>query len=93
MIQSPVLERVEHVRREFGLDRLTTRVTKVGPKLYVEIEGVIDPTATVADEHRVRQRLLAALDELPYDIWLNVELLPRIDVEATVLRLTPIPSS
>jgi predicted Co/Zn/Cd cation transporter (cation efflux family) len=75
-IRDAVETRVEEVRREFGLAPLTTRLTKVGPKLYVEIEGVIDGHATVDDEHRVRRRLTAALDALPYDIWLNFELLP-----------------
>lgn len=76
-IRDAVETRVEAVRREFGLEPLTTRVTKVGPKLYVEIEGTIDGQATVDDEHRVRRRLLDALDELTYDIWLNLELLPH----------------
>jgi predicted Co/Zn/Cd cation transporter (cation efflux family) len=75
-IRDAVEMRVEEVRHEFGLAPLTTRLTKVGPKLYVEIEGVIDGRATVDDEHRVRQRLTTALDVLPYDIWLNFELLP-----------------
>jgi predicted Co/Zn/Cd cation transporter (cation efflux family) len=76
-IRDAVDERVEAVRQEFGLDSLSTRATKVGPKLYIEIEGPIDGRATIADEHRVRQRAFDLLDELPYDIWLNVELLPR----------------
>ncbi len=76
-IRSAVETQVEAVRGEFGLDPVTTRVTKVGPKLYVEIEGVIDGRTTVDHEHRVRQRLLVALDALPYDVWLNLELLPH----------------
>jgi predicted Co/Zn/Cd cation transporter (cation efflux family) len=75
-IREAVELRVETVRNEFGLDALTTRLTKVGPKLYVEIEGVVDGRTTVDHEHAVRQRLFDALDALPYDIWLNVELLP-----------------
>jgi predicted Co/Zn/Cd cation transporter (cation efflux family) len=76
-IRDGVEAHVESVRRDFDLGPLTSRITKVGPKLYVEIEGWIDPETTVADEHRVRQRIFDALDELPYDIWLNVELLPE----------------
>lgn len=63
-------------RNEFQLDPLTSGVTKVGPKLYVEIEGRVDMHLTIADEHRVRQRLFDLLNELSYDIRLNVELLP-----------------
>ena len=76
-IREDVETRIDSVRNEFGLDPLTSRVTKVGPKLYVEIEGLIDGRATIADEHRVRQRLFDVLDEMSYDIWLNVELLPQ----------------
>jgi predicted Co/Zn/Cd cation transporter (cation efflux family) len=75
-IRDAVETHVESVRHEFGLDPLTIRVTKVGPKLYVEIEGLVDGQTTVENEHRVRERLLVALDALPYDIWLNVELMP-----------------
>jgi predicted Co/Zn/Cd cation transporter (cation efflux family) len=76
-IRDAVESRVDTVRNEFGFDPLTSRVTKVGPKLYVEIEGRVDGHITVTDEHRVRQRMFDVLDELPYDIWLNVELLPH----------------
>lgn len=76
-IREAVETRVDVVRDEFDLAPLTSRVTKVGPKLYVEIEGVIDGHTTVSAEHSIRQRLLSALDELPYDIWLNVELVPH----------------
>ena len=76
-IREDVETRVDSVRIEFGLDPLTSRVTKVGPKLYVEIEGSIDGRATIADEHRVRRRLFDVLDEMAFDIWLNVELLPQ----------------
>jgi predicted Co/Zn/Cd cation transporter (cation efflux family) len=76
-IREAVELRVDAVREEFGLDPLTSRVTKVGPKLYVEIEGEIDGHTTIDEEHRVRQRLFSALDELSYDIWLNVEFLPH----------------
>lgn len=76
-IRDAVETRVGAVADEFDLDPLTCRVTKIGQKLYVEVEGVIEPCATVSAEHAVRQRLFNDLDELPYDIWLNVELLPH----------------
>jgi predicted Co/Zn/Cd cation transporter (cation efflux family) len=78
-IRNAVEAHVEAVRVEFDLEPMTTRVTKVGPKLYVEIEGEVDGRMTVADEHRIRRRLFDDLDELAYDIWLNVELLPDTD--------------
>lgn len=75
-IQDAVGEHVDTVRAEFGLGPMTRRVTKVGPKLYVEVEGVVDGATTVTDEHRIRERLLAELDHFPYEIWLNVEFVP-----------------
>ena len=48
-----------------------------GPKLYVEIDGVVGADVTVAQEHQVRQEIAERLEELPYDVWLNVAFLPR----------------
>jgi predicted Co/Zn/Cd cation transporter (cation efflux family) len=42
------------------------------------------PEVTVAQEHAVRQDLQRRLDALPYDVWLNVELVPRPEAAATV---------
>jgi len=75
-IRDAVETRVEAVRIQFGLDPLEVLMTKVGPKLYVEVDGVVDGALTITDEHVVRQQILSALDELPYEIWLNVELTP-----------------
>lgn len=72
-----VTSRVVAVRAAHDLGDLELRMTKVGPKLYVEVDGVVEPTMTVAAEHAVRQDLLRRLDTLPYEIWLNMELLPR----------------
>lgn len=52
-------------------------MSKVGPKLYVEIDGVVDPDVTVAQEHEVRLAFAERLDALPYDIWLTAEFSPR----------------
>jgi predicted Co/Zn/Cd cation transporter (cation efflux family) len=59
-----------------GVDSLTTRVTKVGPKLYVEVEGTVAETVTIADEERVRQMIGTSLEALPYPVWLTIELRP-----------------
>lgn len=79
-IRTEAETRVETVRRRFGLDEAVVRMTKVGPKLYVEVEGVADPEVTVAEEHELRTALEAELENLPLAIWLNLELLPRSSV-------------
>jgi predicted Co/Zn/Cd cation transporter (cation efflux family) len=78
-IRADVHECVVAVRSQFGLDDVVVRTTKVGPKLYVELDGVVDGDVTVRQEHEIRRALNARLDELPYEIWLNLELTPRTD--------------
>ena len=75
-IRAPVLAAVDTVSRRHGLNEPLTRMTKVGPKLYVEVEGVVEPDVTIAVQHQIREDLRAILDDLPFDLWLNVELLP-----------------
>jgi cation diffusion facilitator family transporter len=76
-IQQPVLDAVHDVRALFDLDAPTVLMSKVGPKLYVEIDAVVDPAVTVAQQHQVRTALAQRLDSLPYDIWMTVEFTPR----------------
>jgi cation diffusion facilitator family transporter len=78
-IQRPVLDNVEAVSTRFDLDPPQVLMSKVGPKLYVEVEGMVDPAVTVAQQQQVRDDLLDRLDSLPYEIWLNLELVPRHD--------------
>jgi cation diffusion facilitator family transporter len=72
-----VRQAVDRVQDRFDLAAPVVRTTKVGPKLYVEVEGVVEPTVTVSQEHEVRTALEEGLAHLPYDVWLNLELLPR----------------
>lgn len=76
-IRTPVYAAVDTVARRHGITDPVVRTTKVGPKLYVELEAVVAPEVTVAEQHQVREELHDLLDELPFDLWLNVELLPR----------------
>jgi predicted Co/Zn/Cd cation transporter (cation efflux family) len=70
-------EAVSAVRAEFALDEPTLYLSKVGPKLYLELSTTASPDVTISQEHDVRESLRRALSTLPYDVWLNVELLPR----------------
>jgi cation diffusion facilitator family transporter len=77
-ISEPVQRAVDAVSTRFHLDPPPdVRVAKLGPKLYVEVEGTVSPTVTVAQEHELREDLQRRLDALPYDVWLNVTFEPR----------------
>lgn len=73
-VRRPVCEVVESVRAEFDLPEPLVLMTKVGRKLYVEVDFVVSPQVTVGQADRVRAELRSRLDELPFDLWLNVEL-------------------
>jgi predicted Co/Zn/Cd cation transporter (cation efflux family) len=75
-VQEPVVRIVREVFAEFEIAEPVIRMTKVGPKLYVEIDAEVRPDATVADEHRVRSEVRQRLHALPLDVWLNFELVP-----------------
>ena len=75
--QEAIRSALDATRAEFDLDKPDLYTTKVGPRLYVEVDGTAGPDVTIAQEHQVRESLRARLDELPYEIWLNVELRPR----------------
>jgi predicted Co/Zn/Cd cation transporter (cation efflux family) len=75
-VQEPVLAIVRDVFREFEIEEPVVRMTKVGQKLYVEIDAEVRPDATVADEHRVRAEVRRRLEVTPFEVWLNFELTP-----------------
>ena len=61
----------------FALSDPKVYATKVGPKLYVELEAAADPSVTIAQVAQVREDLHRRLAELPYELWLTVELTPQ----------------
>lgn len=75
-VQRPVHAAIRDVFAEYEIDEPVVRMTKVGQKLYVEIDAEVRPDATVSDEHRVRSSVRERLTALPYDVWLNFELVP-----------------
>lgn len=76
-LQQVVRDAAERLAADYGLTGLDLLMTKVGPKLYVELEAVAPPDLTIATQYEYRERLRAALDAVPYEVWLNVELLPE----------------
>jgi predicted Co/Zn/Cd cation transporter (cation efflux family) len=75
-VQQPVHTIIREVFHEFDIAEPVVRMTKVGQRLYVEIDAEVRPDATVADEHRVRTTVRERLAALPFDVWLNFELVP-----------------
>lgn len=80
-VQAPVLAIIREVFHEFDIAEPVVRMTKVGQRLYVEIDAEVRPDATVADEHRVRTAVRGRLAALPFDVWLNFELVPPGGIE------------
>ena len=65
---------VTEVRATFDLPQPSVRVGKLGRKLYVEIDFLLDDdTWTVRDADRVRRALMHLLERPGQVLWLNVE--------------------
>lgn len=73
-VGAAVRSAVEEVRHAFGLDVPRLRMTKVGNKLYVEVDWLVAPEMRVGDADHVRRAVQERLAPLPFDLWLNVEL-------------------
>lgn len=74
-VQRRIHEVVERVRAAEGLPEPVLRASKVGQKLYVEVDFVVPPDSwDVAGEDRVRRALRDGLATLPYEPWSIVEI-------------------
>lgn len=60
----------------FRLQDIEVRSSKVGPKLYLEVEAFTDPTVTVEQVEQLRASITAETERLPYDLWLNLDIRP-----------------
>jgi cation diffusion facilitator family transporter len=78
-VEAPVRDAVTRFLASAGVTEHVVLMSKVGPKLYVEVDGIVSSDVTVGVEHDLRARLETELDALPYEIWLNFELRPRIE--------------
>ena len=72
-LQQQVQDAVDQVVEHHGLGEHHLRTAKVGPKLYVEVDFLVDPDWRVAHSDEVRQTMVAALAGLPLEPWLTVE--------------------
>lgn len=74
-VQDAVHASVSRVRATFGLGEPVVRLSKVGRKLYVEVDFMVEAGQwDIADEDRVRRAMLTELEPLGYDLWAAVEL-------------------
>ncbi len=88
-VQAPVLQAIADVRRQFNLEEPVIRITKVGSKLYVDVDACVAPEMTIVEEHEVRRTLKEKLHELPYEIWLNLDLLPKLESPGISAAMNP----
>lgn len=75
-VSEPVRATVAQVSDEYGLPGPSTRIGKLGRKLYVEVDYLVEDDGgwTISDADHVRRILLARLREPGRLLWLNVEL-------------------
>lgn len=75
-ISDPIHAAIGQVREEHGLPEPTTRIGKLGRKVYIELDYLVDPEQgrTVDDADRVRRRLMELLSRPGQLLWINVEL-------------------
>jgi predicted Co/Zn/Cd cation transporter (cation efflux family) len=75
-VSEPVHAALDRVTAAFELRDVAIRMTKVGPKLYLEVEATARPDVTIGQVDGLRADIERSLAHLPYDLWLNLELRP-----------------
>ena len=76
-VRIPVIEAIEAVAAQYVLDEPAIRLSKLGPRLYVEVDVAVGADVTIELQHQVRVDLEQRLALIPYDVWLTLEMLPR----------------
>ncbi|MGV1007445.1 MAG: cation transporter [Dermatophilaceae bacterium] len=75
-VSDPIHEAVAAVCAQVGLGPPQCRISKLGRKVYVELDFLVDPADgwTVSDPDRIRGLLAPRLNRPGRILWLNVEL-------------------
>jgi predicted Co/Zn/Cd cation transporter (cation efflux family) len=74
-VTKPVADAVAAVRQEFGLPKPAMRIGKLGRKLYIELDFLVEPGLwDVGDADLVRRDLLDRLAQPGRLVWVTVEL-------------------
>jgi predicted Co/Zn/Cd cation transporter (cation efflux family) len=71
-LHDQVDELVRATTERFGLTEPVVRMSKLGPKLYLEVEFLVDGEWTVDSSDRVRRDLVERLGEVPHHPWVTV---------------------
>ena len=77
-VEASVAAALAPVSADFELRSVEVRMTKIGPKLYLEVDAEARPDITIAQSDRLRRDIEDGLRHLPYDVWLNLELRPAV---------------
>lgn len=74
-VQQAIEASAEEVRGLFSLGEHRVRASKMGGRLYVEIEYLVEPGQwDVSEEDKVRRTLIDRLAPLGYQVWADIEL-------------------
>lgn len=74
-IRTAVEDAADRAAEEFGLGERRVRATKLGRRLYVEVDYLVEPGEwDVSDEDRVRRAVTSRLSPLDLEVWAAVEL-------------------
>lgn len=73
-IREPIEAAVAQVTTAHGLPEPTLRIGKLGRKLYVELDYLVEGQWDVGEADRVRRDLMDLLAEPGKSMWINVEL-------------------
>jgi predicted Co/Zn/Cd cation transporter (cation efflux family) len=75
-VTDPIHAAISRVRTGFGLPEPTTRIGKLGRKVYLELDFLVgdDQGWALDDADRVRRELIEALARPGQLLWVNVEL-------------------
>lgn len=76
-VRVPVIEAIEAVAAQYELDEPAIRLSKLGPRLYVDVDVAVGADTTIDLQHQVRVDLEQRLALIPHDVWLTLEMLPR----------------
>ncbi len=80
-VATPVRAALDRVAAGFELRDVVVRMSKLGPKLYLEVEALAAPEVTLGQVDELRRAIVQGLDHLPYAVWLNLDLYPDAATE------------
>ncbi|MDV2885099.1 hypothetical protein BTR22_09255 [Alkalihalophilus pseudofirmus] len=74
-LQTHILKLVEETETKYRFVESVTRTSKVGEKLYIEIDFILDPSSkaqTVREHDEIREEINLKMKDIHYTKWLTV---------------------